>query len=179
MNIDTLVKITSRAWSLEILALLSMGTPGRQAALISASGAGRTALVHSLRHLESLGLLQRNPGYGHPLRPEFKLTPIGLEAAILSKKIRKAVPEEHQRIILRRAWTVPILAVSQKPKYFTDIKKQLGDITDRALSQSIKKLKHYHWLERTVDASVIPTRPIYQASNTGAIISKAAKIEAI
>ena len=179
MNINTLVKITSRAWSLEILALLYMGTPGRQASLISASGAGRTALAQSLRHLADFGLLERNPGHGHPLRPEFRLTAKGVEAAIFSEKIRRVVPEQHDRIILRRAWTVPILAVSQDPRHFTDIKIHLGQITDRALSQSIKILQEKHWLQRIVDPSIIPTRPLYQASNAGVLISRAAKIETI
>ena len=177
MDINTLVKITSRAWSLEILALLYMGTPGRQASLISASGAGRTALAQSLRHLTDFGLLERNPGHGHPLRPEFRLTPKGVEAAIFSEKMRRVVPEQHDRITLRRAWTVPILAVSQDPRHFTDIKTHLGVITDRALSQSIKQLQKKYWLQRIVDPSVIPTRPLYQATNAGALISKAANIK--
>lgn len=32
-------------------------------------------------HLIKIGLLERNPGYGHPLRPEFRLTQLGIEAA--------------------------------------------------------------------------------------------------
>jgi len=177
MDINALVKITSRAWSLEILALLHTGTPGRQASLLSASGAGRTALTQSLHHLVELELLERNPGHGHPLRPEFRLTPSGVEAAKFSEKIKIVAPESSDRIIIRRNWTVPILAVSEHPSYFTDIKTRLGPITDRALSQSIKQLQLRHWLQRVVDPSITPTRPLYQAINAGAQISNAAKIE--
>ena len=109
--------------------------------------------------------------------PEFRLTPKGVEAAIFSEKMRRVVPEQHDRITLRRAWTVPILAISQDPRHFTDIKIHLGVITDRALSQSIKQLQKKHWLQRIVDPSVIPTRPLYQATNVGALISRAANIE--
>lgn len=179
MDIRTLVKLTSRAWSLDILALMHSGTPGRQASLVSASGAGRTALVQSLGHLVDIGLLERNPGHGHPLRPEYRLTSKGVAAAIVADKIRRAVREPASRNLLRRAWTVPVLVVSQKPRHFTDIKTELDSITDRALSQSLKQLQAQHWLQRTVDSAIIPTRPLYKAANVGAQISRAAKVDPI
>lgn len=176
MDICTLVKLTSRAWSLDILALMHSGTPGRQAALVSTSGAGRTALVQSLGHLVDMGLLERNPGHGHPLRPEFRLTPEGVAAGIIADKIRGAAREPDSRNLLRRAWTVPVLVVSQKPRYFTDIKTELDSITDRALSQSLKQLQAMSWLQRTVDPATIPTRPLYSATNIGAQISRFAGV---
>ena len=35
-------------------------------------------------HLIELGLLERNPGYGHPLRPAFRLTELGRTVATLA-----------------------------------------------------------------------------------------------
>jgi len=169
-----IVKVTSRAWSLDILSLMLSGTPGRQAALLSASGAGRTALVQSLSHLVDLALLERNPGHGHPLRPEFQLTQAGVVAATIADKITKAVPEPSERALLRRAWTVPVLIIAQKPKHFTDIRNELGQITDRALSQSLKHLHAWQWIQRNVDSTFRPPRPLYQATETGARIGRAA-----
>ncbi len=173
MDINFLVKITSRAWSLDILELLHNGVVGRQAALLSASGASRTAFTQSLNHLKGLGLLERNPGHGHPLRPEFRLTPEGVSASIIADKIKKAAPKPSDQILLRRSWTIPVLAVSYEPRYFKDIKNELGTITDRALSQSLNRLRSQDWLNRTVNLSAGPLRPIYQASNVGASISQA------
>ena len=69
MDMEFLVKLTARAWSLSILARLDAGVPGRQAPLLAATGAGRTAFAQSLAHLHALGLLERNPGHGHlPLK---------------------------------------------------------------------------------------------------------------
>ncbi|NOX41426.1 MAG: transcriptional regulator [Alphaproteobacteria bacterium] len=173
MDVKTLVKITSRAWSLNVLALMHGGMPGRQALLLSASGAGRTALAHSLGHLVDLGLLEKNPGHGHPLRPEFRLTPEGEEAAKIADRIERAVPKSSDRALLRRSWTVPVLAVSQEPRYFTQIRNDLVPITDRALSQSLRQLQAHHWLRRKIDTSTRPPRPLYQASNAGERIRRA------
>ena len=173
MDISTLVKVTSRAWSLDILALMHSGVPGRQAALVSASGAGRTALVQSLGHLIEIELLERNPGHGHPLRPEYRLTVKGVEAATVADRIKRSAREPAGHTLLRRAWTVPVLAVSREPLYFTEIKSELESISDRALSQSLKQLMAQRWLQRTIAADVMPSRPLYKAANVGARISRA------
>lgn len=179
MDIDTLVKVTSRAWSLNILALMHAGTPGRQASLLSASGAGRTAFSQSLAHLVELGLLERNPGHGHPLRPEYRLTSKGVAIAATADKIEKAVPRPSAHSLIRRAWTVPVLVVSQEPRYFTEIKSDLVSISDRALSQSLKQLQAQQWLQRKIDTGIHPPRPLYQAANVGARISRAVNLQAL
>ncbi len=173
MDINLLVNITSKAWCLRILSLLHQGVPARQAPLIAASGAGRTAFVQSLQHLRDLGLVETNPGHGHPLRPEYRLTPKGAQIASIAAKIDLNVEEPDEQTLIRRAWTIPVLAVSQQPRYFGHIKESLGRITDRALSQSIKQLEEKRWLNRQIDMNLRPPRPLYQSANTGLLISRA------
>ncbi|MEM9550804.1 MAG: winged helix-turn-helix transcriptional regulator [Pseudomonadota bacterium] len=170
MDTGLLVKITSRAWSIRILALLAKGVPGRQASLLTASGASRTAFGQSLQHLITLGLLERNPGHGHPLRPEYRLTRLGTEVAATAHKITQLFPTDHEVPLLRRAWTLPVLAVSGRPRFFADIKSDLAPITDRALSQSLKQLMAEGWVDRRINATAHPPRPLYQAANDGARI---------
>jgi len=177
MDINMLVKVTSRAWSLNILALMLSGTPGRQVTLLSASGASRTAFTQSLQHLLDLKLLERNPGHGHPLRPEYRLTPKGVEIAIIADKIKGAVPRTSEHALLRRAWTIPVLVASREPRYFTDIKNDLVSITDRALSQSLKQLQARHWVRRKIDIASCPPRPLYQVANAGVLICQAVSLE--
>ena len=172
MDIDLLVKLTSRAWCLSILTQMDRGTPGRQAALLSATGAGRTAFRQSLDHLISIGLLERNPGHGHPLRPEFRLTAEGAEAARVAHNVESLVKHRTEQNLLRRAWSLPILAASRTPLYFGEIKESLPRITDRSLSQSLKLLEDHRWLRRNVDVSERPLRAKYQAALTGALISR-------
>lgn len=167
-----LVNISSKAWALKILALMDSGVPGRQAPLIAAAGASRPTFVASLNHLVDLELLEKNPGHGHPLRPEFRLTPQGALAASLAGRIINAVPNDAALNILKRSWTVPILATTQSPQRFAAIKTTLGRVTDRALSQSLLFLEKREWLRRDIVVSERTMFPTYQAIHGGAEVSR-------
>lgn len=171
MDIRLFVNITSKAWAIPILSRLHSGVAGRQAPLLAATGAGRTAFAQSMDHLIEIGLIERNPGYGHPLRPEFRLTEMGIAAAAIAHKIHDVSTEEDQPL-LRRSWTLPILTSLHTPSHFSDIKRILPTITDRALSQSLKSMEVRNWVCRNVDGVARPPRPIYCAINTGGLISQ-------
>jgi len=100
MDIDAFVNATSRAWAIPILSNLHAGIAGRQAPLLAATGANRTAFAQSMDHLISIGLLERNPGYGHPLRPEFRLTQPGVPAAAIAQRYKtKPANDYRSRVI--------------------------------------------------------------------------------
>lgn len=166
-----LVNLTSRAWALPILSGLHTGVAGRQAPLLAATGASRTAFAQSMDHLIEMGLVERNPGYGHPLRPEFRLTPMGGTAAAIASRIHH-VSTEDDLPLLRRSWTLPVLVSLHTPSHFSDIKRNLRTITDRALSQSLKSMEERSWVCRSVDGAARPPRSIYRAVNTGGVISQ-------
>jgi DNA-binding HxlR family transcriptional regulator len=172
MDITLLVKLTSRAWALDILAQLHAGVPGRQATLLAATGAGRTAFGASLQHLMALGLVARNPGHGHPLRPEFVLTEDGKAASALAHRVLQAVPDAGQAGLLRKSWTVPVLALAAQPLRFSGLKAGLGAITDRALSTSLQRLEAQEWVAREIDLSQRVPFPVYHAVNAGGEISR-------
>lgn len=171
MYIKTFVNITSRAWALPILSNLHDGVAGRQATLLTATGANRTAFAQSMNHLIEIGLLERNPGHGHPLRPEFRLTEPGKVAAAIASKIQRVSGTEDQDL-LRRSWTIPILTSLHRPNHFNGIKRNLLTITDRALSQSLRTMEDRNWVCRNVDDAARPPRSIYSAVNLGGEISK-------
>lgn len=161
-----------------ILSSLHSGVAGRQAPLLAATGAGRTAFAQSMDHLIELGVLERNPGYGHPLRPEFRLTRLGKTVAAIADRIHDISTEE-DRPLLRRSWTLPILTSLREPGHFTDIKRHLPTITDRALSQSLKSMEARNWVCRNVDEAARPPRSVYSAVNTGGLISQIIASEVI
>lgn len=171
MDINAFVNITSRAWALPILSSLHDGVPGRQATLLTATGASRTAFAQSMEHLIKIGLMERNPGHGHPLRPEFRLTQPGIRAAAIANMIQGASNSEDQNL-LRRSWTLPILTTLQRPRHFNEIGRNLPTITDRALSQSLRAMEHKNWVFRSVDDAARPPRSSYSAINVGGKISR-------
>ncbi|AEV35166.1 cobaltochelatase [Pseudovibrio sp. FO-BEG1] len=149
------------------------GVPGRQAPLLAASGASRTSFAASLEHLVELGLLERNPGHGHPLRPEFRLTPKGVRAAEIASRIVNAVPNDNEFSLLRKSWTVPILALTATPQRFSSIRSDLATITDRALSASLVRLEEREWIRRDINTTQRVPFPTYCAANTGIQINRA------
>lgn len=173
MDINELVKITSKAWSLTILSLIHSGVPARQAPLLTASGASRTAFAQSFAHLADIGMVERNPGHGHPLRPEYRLTERGTLAAMLAHRIQLLSLSDDLQL-LRRTWTIPILTCLHKPSPFSAIKKSLAPITDRALSMSLQSMQDHHWVERHVNEAEHPPRSIYYSVNNGEKISETA-----
>ena len=173
MDVPLIVKLTSKAWSLKILALMHEGVPGRQAPLLAKTTATRSAFAASLEHLIELGVLERNPGHGHPLRPEFRLTEQGKVVAAMAHRILAAAPDEEGYSVLKRSWSVPILALTQTPKRFSILRSGLGSITDRALSKSLGLLEERDWLKREIDISQRTPFPTYQAVNAGGDISAA------
>ena len=176
MYIELLVNITSRAWAIPILSSLHTGVAGRQAPLLAATGASRTAFAQSMEHLIMMGLLERNPGHGHPLRPEFRLTSLGCSAAAVAHEFQTAAGKADQDL-LRRSWTLPVLTSLGTPHRFNDIKRNLPSISDRALSQSLKTMEVRSWVCRSIDDSARPPRSVYAAVNAGAVISRAAARE--
>lgn len=171
MNIKNLVKLTSKAWTVSILAQIGAGVPGRQAALRKATGAGRTAFGQSLSHLLDMELLEKTPGHGHPLRPEYQLTAQGntlTEPAIAIDTLLHDTPEAG---LTRRMWVLPLLGCTQSPQAFTALAKALPPITDRALSQALNRLQNAGWIHRDVDIAARPPRATYCAIGTGALIA--------
>jgi len=130
-----------------------------------------------MQHLIEIGLVERNPGHGHPLRPEFRLTQLGMSASATTHKLYQAAGAEGQDL-LRRSWTLPILATLHTACHFNDVKRRLPiKITDRALSQSLKLMEGRQWVQRRINSAERPPRSLYRAINTGALISQTAGSE--
>ena len=71
---STLAELLNHRWSLAVLAELERTRGSRFVVLLNRIGLARVPRV-TLSNLVDAGLVERNPGYGHPLRPEYLLTP--------------------------------------------------------------------------------------------------------
>ena len=163
MNIALAVNLSSRAWCLPILTHMQDGVPGRQAQLIAACAAPRNSFGQSLSHLFEMKLLERTPGHGHPLRPEFRLTKTGGAVAAEAAQIWHVFPEE-QRKLLQKTWILPLVLVAQSPVTNKALKTALAPITDRALSLALKRLETAGLMQRSIAPDARPARPVYHAT---------------
>ena len=58
----------------------------------------------------------------------------GLKQSEIASRIVNAVPDDADFALLRRSWTAPILALTDRPQRFSNLKSGLITISDRALS---------------------------------------------
>ncbi len=170
MDKQWLVNLCTRGWSLKALALLADGCPARVSPLAVAAGCGRTAMGDTFKHLVALGLLQRNPGYGHPLRPEYRLTTIGEAVAAWAISLDRLLPEPEDNQIVRSKWALPVISALDSNKRYSAVRKKLSPVSDRALSQCFSRLAQRHWIERIVCADSAPPAVSYRTLDLGAAV---------
>ena len=77
---EALARLTHRRWALPVLAELAAGGGCKLVWLERHVGAGRGPAKDAVSHLIELDLAKPNPGYGHPLRPEYVPTEAGRAA---------------------------------------------------------------------------------------------------
>ncbi len=75
-----------------------------------------------------------NPGYGHPMRPEYLLTAEGQRLAPSSGRLISTVRRLKIEPLAFRKWTMPVtLALGDDDRRFSEIRASLPGITARAL----------------------------------------------
>ncbi|MEL6751964.1 MAG: winged helix-turn-helix transcriptional regulator [Pseudomonadota bacterium] len=171
MNKNQFVNLCSRAWAIPALGLIAAGVPARVSPLASKAGAGRAAMASSVAHLVDMGLLRRNPGHGHPLRPEFQLTEEGRRIVEWAGGLQELLDDEAARATARLSWSLPVMGQSRRHHRFNELAASLHPVTDRALAQSLSRLQNVGWLARSVEAEVRPPRVLYQPTLTGELIA--------
>ncbi len=162
-----LVKLCSRGWSLKALALLAAGCPARVSPLAASAGCGRTAMGATVAHLVTLNLLERNPGYGHPLRAEYRLTVAGELVSQWALQLEQLLPGAEDSRIIRGKWVLPVISTLDPDKRYSTVKKILSPVTDRALSACLGRLTEQRWIERTVSVQSTPPAVSYRTLEIG------------
>lgn len=165
---DTLLHLFARRWCIPILAELKRNDGSKFVTLSRRLGASPVAVRQSLDHLMALGLAQPNPGYGHPLRPEYILTESGEAIGPATVTLDRAITRLDLRESALLRWSMPTLfVVGNSPRArFSEIGEALGPVTDRALAQTLKKLQAESVVKRSVEES-FPPAPRYSVDRRG------------
>lgn len=151
---STLLQLSHNRWSIPVIAEIARMRGTRAATLTGRLGVSGESLRRTLASLQELGLVARNPGYGHPLRPEYVLTDRGAELAPAATGVVDAI-RGHENVALRK-WSLPVLARLQGPRRFSELRALLPEATPRALTLALKELQAAGLVSRQVTDSYPP-----------------------
>jgi DNA-binding HxlR family transcriptional regulator len=158
---------------LPVLATLHREHGSKFVSLAHATGVSQVATRQALDHLMHIGLVMPNPGYGHPLRPEYILTPTGSRVGPACEAVCHWMDRRKLRNVLLRRWTLPIVhdVSKQVDARFGIIVTNLRPVTDRATAMGLRSLRQSGLIARRVEAGY-PPQPVYTLSRTGEELSR-------
>jgi DNA-binding HxlR family transcriptional regulator len=144
-------------WSVPILAELERAGGGsRFAPIVNRLGLSRQSLRQTLDALIDAGLVMRNPGYGHPLRPEYVLTERGRRLAPNCTRLVAALEHEGLVDVGLKKWSVPVLVALAEERRFGELRDEL-QASPRALTLALKELADAGLVERRVHDDFPPS----------------------
>lgn len=156
-RLDTLRALFRRRWAAPVVAALHRRDGAKFATLIHATGASPAAIRSALDDLIDRGWVARNPGYGHPLRPEYVLTQAGAALGPACIRLDEVVAAMGVADLAMRRWSIPVLTILHDgPRRFRDLANTVGPVTDRALSQALTGLSGATLVVRSVLAGRPP-----------------------
>jgi DNA-binding HxlR family transcriptional regulator len=154
---STLVALCHNRWSVPILAELHRQRGSRFVTLARTLGLSRESLRRTLAALTDAGLVGRNPGYGHPLRPEYVLTRAGTTVASACVPLVEALRRRELEEVGLKKWSLPtILALAGGPRRFSELRDALQVVSPRALALALKDLEAVDLVERRVTSDYPP-----------------------
>lgn len=158
---------TRYRYSFPVLAELSRDQGCKFVTLINRLEASDRAIRQALDYLIEVGWVMRNPGYGHPMRPEYILTEQGLLVGSDSLRIWDALREWKEELVALERWPLPVLvAILSGARRFGQIRSMVGSVTPRALALSLTRLQESGLVVREVVDAHPPTAE-YLATNWG------------
>ena len=170
----SLVGLSHHGWVIPVVVHLGRERGARFAVLQHRLGVGRTTLERALGAATELDLTMRNPGHGHPLRPEYLLTPRGESIASACEGVFVASERLRAPELTRRKWTLPVLAsLDGGSGRFSDLQHDLAGCSPRALAQALDQLHAAGWILRDV-LDERPPRATYRLAPRAAPLAQAA-----
>ncbi len=169
---SSLVALCHHRWSLPVLAEIGRTGGSRFATLTGRLGVTGESLRRTLAYLEGEGLVARNPGYGHPLRPEYVLTRRGRALVPRIRKLLTALAGRED--VGLKKWSLPVLAELDEPRRFSELRARLPAATARAVTLALKDLQAAGLVDRSV-TDEYPPQVRYTLTAGARTIARAAR----
>jgi DNA-binding HxlR family transcriptional regulator len=170
---NLLIALSASRWTLPLLADLAAHDGARFAELLHRLGLPRESLVRTLTAAAGHGWVTRNPGHGHPLRPEYLLTAKGQAAAQRAQRIDSAQARLGLDGNPLPRWGLPIIgAIACGHDRFNALGRWLAPATPRALSQGLVALDGQALVRREVTMGR-PPASLYNLTDRGVLLADA------
>jgi DNA-binding HxlR family transcriptional regulator len=173
-SLDDHIRLAQGRWTAALLADLAAHGGARFVELLNRIGVSRDSLSRTLEAATAQGWIERNPGYGHPLRPEYVLTSEGKRMAMLAVQIdlaRRTVGIEPGGLA---RWSVPIIcSINAGNRRFNELSRALRPASPRALSQGLRRLSEQQLVTREL-LDGYPPASLYSLTRDGMILAQAA-----
>jgi DNA-binding HxlR family transcriptional regulator len=164
---STLIALFHHRWSVPILAELHRQRGSRFVTLARTLGLSRESLRRTLAALIDAGFVGRNPGYGHPLRPEYVLTERGGRLAAACRPLVAALRRQQLEEVGLKKWSMPaILALATGPRRFSELREAMKNVSPRALTLALKDLEAVGLVDRRVTDDY-PPATVYRLTPGG------------
>jgi len=156
--IDRFTALFHHRWSAAVLAELHRCGGCKFITLVNRLSISRDSLRRTLDALMTQGWVLRNPGHGHPMRPEYILTPSGARLAPWCARVCAVLRAAGIEEVGFRKWSMPIaLALHRGRRRFSELRSFLPGLTARALTLALKELSGVGVIERHVSDGFPPT----------------------
>ena len=151
-------RLTAGRWLVPLMAHLGDDDGSRFGVMLVRLGLSRGALSASLALLQENGWIQRNPGHGHPLRPEYVLTRSGVPIAAFCSRVmaqRERLGLGSERLT---RWSLPVIGQLDGERIrFSALLAQLAPVTPRALSMTLKQMLAVELVDRRLEDGFPPS----------------------
>ncbi len=168
-----LVRLSHHRWMVPLIAEVGKAGGARVAVLRARMGVNGPSLSRTIAAACEANLLMPNPGYGHPLRPEYLLTPWGEGITRECQAVVKIAQSHSWTEMIARKWSLPVLAaVAAGCHHYSEIAQALPVSTPRAISMALNDLIQAGCLSRNLRDGR-PPRSLYAIDPAGRGLAKA------
>ena len=157
-DLAPLISLVHHRWNIPIVAELHRHSGAKFVTMIKHLDVSRASLSASLADLVDRGLVCKNKGYGHPMRPEYLLTRDGKSIGEQCLELTRIVRQGEQADLAFRKWTLPLVAaIGNETRRFNEVRSLLVGATPRAIAIGLKSLSEQGWASRSLIDEYPPT----------------------
>ncbi len=172
--LDDLIALGKQRWMTAVLADIAAHNGARFVEMVNRLSLPRDTLSRTLEAALTLGWVMRNPGHGHPLRPEYILGDEGARIAEIAARQLSAQAQIGLIPGTLTRWGLPIIhTLNAGFARFNDVSRVLAVASPRALSQGLRTLAAHDLITRAL-IDDYPPISLYRLTESGRVLARAA-----